>query len=523
MFSPIVYNFGQVVAAGAMANIERQDEYQADKYGLMLMTRAGYDPAAMVSFMQHLGAYSDEHDSFIDAYLADHPETPKRVAALVGYPELDPRVRTEPQRLAAAIHDQEEGRYAIAARDFNAIVTADPGDTIARYHLGEAQIALGADADSERNLTLAAADGSTETKSLADAGIAALRAAVLPPSLQHADLPSLRDQLADAQRTQAQAATAIETRRDSGGDQLAALESREQAIADDMPDLSSVEARAGSPLDTMLTNVAAMSRALDTADGKSAQTLDGVGSAVNNRSGGLIKANADILAAMDAQLQADPASLHALASYPAYPRMLRGLARADADMVRAVDAARAALAVLDLALGDLQNFARTLRGIDVSRGDIDPRDDAALASATRGAVDSLNRAAVDASQAAQLYDMARAEQLQVRIDLLGLDSTPERYATLQHALDVRFHNATIDYQTMLQQDLTPGEVVAASVVGADTGTTPQTVVADARGSGRSIVEVANDRGMPALVLKVFVGLILFDYTDDPIAEARVRT
>ena len=357
MFSPIVYNFGQIVAAGAMAKIERDDEYQADRYGLMLMTRAGYDPDAMVSFMQHLGAYTDERNSFVDAYLADHPDTPKRVAALVGYPELDPTVRTPAQRLAAAIHDLDEARYAIAARDFSAILAADPGNTIARYHLGEAQIALGADAQAEANLNGAAAAGSPQTRALAETHIAGLHVA---PAAPPADLQPLRDQVAAARQSFAQAAVAIETRVASGRRQSSAIAAREQTIAGELPDLSQLQASSGSRIDTMLTNLAAMSRALDAADAKSAQTLAGAGSAVNDPSGGLIRSNGRILAAMDEQLAAEPLGAGTLAALPDYPRMLASLAAAEADMVRAVDAARASLAVLDLALGDLDAFVRAL-------------------------------------------------------------------------------------------------------------------------------------------------------------------
>jgi predicted Zn-dependent protease len=54
LFSPILYRFGQLIQAGALARIARDDENEADKYGLMLMTRAGYDPDAALSFMSHL-------------------------------------------------------------------------------------------------------------------------------------------------------------------------------------------------------------------------------------------------------------------------------------------------------------------------------------------------------------------------------------------------------------------------------------------------------------------------------------
>lgn len=523
MFSPFIYRFGQVIEAGAIAKLRRDDENQADKYGLMLMTRSGYDPDSMVSFMSHLGAYSGAHNSLLDKYLADHPETPKRVAALVGYPELDPKTRTTDQRLAAAIHDQEEARYAIAARQFASILKTEPNNAIAQYHLGAAQLALGATAKGEQNLTLAAANGSAETKTLATAQILALRASEKRFDLMHPDLQPLRDQLAAAQQTQAQAGAAIVTRRDSGRDQLKILQSREETIAYGMPNIANVNARAGSRLDTILRNIGTMSRALDTANSKAQVTLSGVGSTVRNKEGGLLKLNADILTEMASQLKADPTPPLVLSTLPSYPRMLGDLSSADANMVRAVDASRGSLALLDLALGDLDAFIRSLQGTRIVRGEVLEQDYKVIEGPMAKAVASLNRAAVAGSQAAQLFDLARVQQLEAAINLLGLASTPERYATLQRAIDVRFHNASIGYGSMLAQNLSPGEIVAASIVAADTKSTPQAVIDESVSTKKSIIEVSNQRGMPAMSLKIFMNLIYLDYVDDPDKEALVQT
>ena len=54
LFSPLIYNFGGLAEAGIMAKISRADELQADRYGLQLMSRAGYDPHSMMTMMQHL-------------------------------------------------------------------------------------------------------------------------------------------------------------------------------------------------------------------------------------------------------------------------------------------------------------------------------------------------------------------------------------------------------------------------------------------------------------------------------------
>ena len=66
-------------------------------------------------------------------------------------------------------------------------------------------------------------------------------------------------------------------------------------------------------------------------------------------------------------------------------------------------------------------------------------------------------------------------------------------------------------------------MAAASIVAADTKSTPQAVVDESVSTHRSIIDVANSRGMPALSLKIFMNLIMYDYTDDPDKEARVLT
>jgi hypothetical protein len=138
-------------------------------------------------------------------------------------------------------------------------------------------------------------------------------------------------------------------------------------------------------------------------------------------------------------------------------------------------------------------------------------------------VDSLNKAAVGAAQASQLYNMARSRQLEVRIDSLGLQESPDRYATFQHALDTRFHTEGLTYDQMVQQDLTPGEVAAAVIVGADTNAAAPAIIAEAKADGKSIVDLANARGMYAQALEVFLGLLYLDYTDDPDKERLART
>ncbi|MDB5070826.1 MAG: hypothetical protein JWM87_1937 [Candidatus Eremiobacteraeota bacterium] len=524
LFSPLLYRFGQLLQAGALARISRDDENEADKYGLMLMTRAGYDPDAMHSFMAHLGAVEDANHDILTKYLADHPENKKRLANIKGDPELNPAVRTDDQRIAQAIHDYDTARYNIAAMKFADVLKRRPDDATARFHLGQAQLALGQLSKGEQNLAAAAEQVSPQAKALADVRIKALRDAERRLSLLRPDLTPLRAQLTTAQSNEAQAATAIATRRQEGVDQLKSLRSRIQNIVYGLPNLSRVQPRKDSRLDTLIHNLNTMSKSLDAATSKSSETISGVGSLERNKAGGLLKENADLLTELQAPLKLDNPPPQALSTFPAYPRMLASIGAADSDMVRGVDAARASLAMLDIGLGDLDLFVQELRHVSFDgTGDITLSDYKHLEPFITKAVDSLNKAAVGATQASQLYNMARARQLETRIDMLGLQESPDRYATFQHALDVRFHTKGLDYADLARQNLTPGQVASAVIVGADTNAAAPAILAEAKSSGKSVIDLANARGMYAQSLEIFLGLVYLDYVDDPDKEARGRT
>ena len=524
LFSPFLYRFGQIFQAGALARIARDDENEADKYGLMLMARAGYDPDAMRTFMAHLGALDLESHDLVSKYLADHPDSKKRLANLNGDPELNPQLRTDDQRVAQAIHDYDTGRYNIAAMKFADVLKRRPDDATARFQLGQSQLALGQISKGEQNLAAAAEKVSPQAKALADVRIKALRDAERRLNLLHPDLTPLRAQIATGLANETQASTAIGTRRKEGIDQLKSLRARVQNIVFGMPDLSRIQPRKDSRLDTLVHNINTMSKSLDTATTKASETIGGVGSLERNKEGGLLKENADILNELQAPLKLDNPPPQALSTFPAYPRMLASVGAADADMVRGVDAARASLALLDIGLGDLDLFVQELRHTSFDgTGDLALGDYRRLEPVMTKAVDSLNKAAVGATQASQLFNMARCRQLETRIDMLGLQESPDRYATFQHALDVRFHTKGVDYVDLARQDLTPGQVAAAVIVGADTNAAAPAILAESKATEKSVVDLANARGMYAQSLEIFLGLLYLDYTDDPDKEARGRT
>ena len=524
LFIPIVYRFGQIAQAGLQARIARDDENEADKYGLMLMARAGYDPDSMRTFMAHLGAVEGENHDLISKYLADHPGTPKRLANLNGDPELNPALRTDDQRIAQATHDYDSARYNIAAMKFADVLKRRPDDATAQFQLGQAQLALGQVSKGEQNLVAAAEKVSPQAKALADVRVKALRDAERRLSLLRPDLTPLRAQMATAQTNETQASTAIATRRKEGLDQLKSLRSRLQNIVYGMPDFSRVQPPKDSRLDTLLHNVNTMSKSLDAATSKAAETIGGVGSLERNKEGGLLKDNADLIAELQAPLKLDNPPPQSLSTFPAYPRMLASLAAADSDMVRGVDAARASLAMLDVALGDLDLFVTELRHVSLdNRGDVNVGDYKRIEPVMTKAVDSLNKAAVGATQSSQLFNMARSRQLETRIDMLGLQESQDRYATFQHALDERFHTKGVDFADLARQNVTPGEVASAVIIGADTNAAAPAILAEAKATGKPMVDLANARGMYAQSLEIFLGLVYLSYADDPDKEARGRT
>ncbi len=75
---------GAALGIGAQLGVElpfsRTQESEADHIGLILMAKAGYDPARAVDFWQRMTAYGKGKEP--PAFLSDHPSDADRVAAL---------------------------------------------------------------------------------------------------------------------------------------------------------------------------------------------------------------------------------------------------------------------------------------------------------------------------------------------------------------------------------------------------------------------------------------------------------
>ncbi len=527
LFSPFLYNFGNLLQAGIQQKMSRADEIQADRYGLQLMSRAGYDPQAMLTMLQHLGTMEDQHADIVTKYLADHPASPDRIKHLLGYPELDPTKVTTDQLLVQAVSDEERARYNIANIELQKILKRDPGNAEALLKLGQAQLALGQTSKSEQTFAEALQNGDGATKAVAQQRIDALRNIdTLRVNLTKPNLDSLRTDLNSAQQNLTIAAGQIQIRKDQGRDQIKNLQERLNAISYELPDLSNVQIRQGSRIEAVVKNLEAMSRSINSALDDAGTAITGPGSLDRGKESGLLKESSDILKQMRAPLDNSPIPSDSLAILPSYPGMISQMNEANADMQRGVDAGRAATLMVDQAMGDLDVFLKALLHSQQDlRGDISPIDYTNVTPLMAKAVASLNASAVAAAQASQLYNMARSRQLSVRIAMLGLGTSPQRYQTLTYALDKRFttdegtYNG-IPYDSMLKQGLNPGDVTIATLVAADTKTTTQAIIDDAKLHHRSMVDEANARGMHAWPLEILTGLVYLDYTDDPADEQR---
>ena len=522
LFSPLIYNFGGLAEAGLMAKISREDELQADRYGLQLMSRAGYDPESMVTMMAHLAVLQDEKSDLLTKYLEDHPDPKNRVAHLMGYPELDPKDVTTTQQLVQASSDEERARYEFGSIRLANVLKKDPQDAEALLEMGQSDLALGLTSKSQQTLAQAAQLGSAQTRAAADQRIAALRQMETQRiSLTHPNLPKLQSAVQAAQASQVDAATQIAARAAEGKDQIKAIDSRVNSLQYEIPDFSRINIRRGSRVEAVVKNLTLMSRSIDSALQDARAPIGGVGTLEKGKETGLLKDGSEIYAELLAPFATPPIPADALAILPSYPQMLNDLSLADGDMLRSVDAARASLTQADQSVGDLDEFLKELDHVQLSfNGDISESAYASLRPAMEKSVADFNAAATAASQASQLYNMARTRQLSTRITLLGVGTSPQRYSTLQYALQQRFGTPGVDYRTMLRDGLTPGDVTLATIVAADIKSTPEAIIAEAKSSKQTIVDVANAHGMHAWPLEIFTGLVYLDYTDDPMKELR---
>ena len=72
----------QVLASGYLLKFSRDDEREADRVGLQIMRRAGWDPRGMPEFMERLRREQGRDPGSVEVFLSSHPAPGERADAL---------------------------------------------------------------------------------------------------------------------------------------------------------------------------------------------------------------------------------------------------------------------------------------------------------------------------------------------------------------------------------------------------------------------------------------------------------
>jgi predicted Zn-dependent protease len=72
----------QILAGGYMLKFSRDDEREADRVGLQIMQRAGWNPVGMAEFMEKLRREQGRDPGSVEVFLSSHPAPAERAAIL---------------------------------------------------------------------------------------------------------------------------------------------------------------------------------------------------------------------------------------------------------------------------------------------------------------------------------------------------------------------------------------------------------------------------------------------------------
>jgi len=507
LFSIFAYRFGGLIGSAALYKISRQDELQADQYGLMLMSRAGYDPNAMVSFMQRLEAVEGPNGNVLEKYFEDHPDPNARISHLEGYPQLS---KTDPtQTLAQAIHDQDEGRYAYSLGKFNDVITAQPTNDLALLHKGEDELALGSLQQSQNAFTQVASEHASETgTAAAQHELSMLATAPSPTKLLQRNLGPLRTSVNNTVTNVNNNANAISQRVGLARADLAQLNDRIQNLEYEIPDFSQVDIRPGSRLEGVFFDLEHMGKDLNLIFDKSEY--------VTMNAADMSKDIVGTLNEMQVPLSDPKPSAESLVSLPYYNDLSTQLNTSSNDLLTSVSATRGALALGWQAMPLLDAYFRKLAKVTPDfGGDLSPSSAAELKPLAAAALTQLDLAADAAEKAHALYFSAQSRQVQSRITLLGVTYPEARYDSLAKAIHARLGVDAPSYAEALQLNMSPGDVAVASWLAAEERVPVTNVINEQRQANKSFIDLALSKPYAPESLEVTLGLWFEGYAEKP--------
>jgi Zn-dependent protease with chaperone function len=478
ILSPLTSLLGGYGGDLAMNKFSRQDELQADQYGLQLMSRAGYDPQSMVDFMDQLRQLSETMpESKADKAFQDHPVPSDRISHLMGYPQLDNPSAT--QITADAIHDENEGRFSYAQVRFEQALHAQPNEPLATQHLAAVEVAL---------------------KDVVPAGQMQFAFELDPAG--RASTASLIQQALNITHDDALAAAEQEK---WGNRDAEALYTQLNSLSGGVPNLGHPK----TPTNNLATAIAALDRMVVDVNG----SLD-LSSDVMSSAPGLFADNRAMLHEMASQLSSTAPAAQPVITY--YPAIAAQLTTSSDELVRAIDHARGSVSAASDSVKLLKDYFLVLDTLDTTSGDIKDSDMPKVRAALDAAQSSWDQVKALALQADDEVYTAQSRWLSAHITMLDLTSSPQRYNDFRHAMAYRFNGvATPEYAAAVNSGLPPGEISCAAWLSFETKQPVDAIVSQAQATGETCEDIALARGLLTESMEIAQGLIYQDYIDKP--------
>ncbi|MDQ2818620.1 MAG: M48 family metallopeptidase [Candidatus Eremiobacteraeota bacterium] len=483
VLSPIGYALGGYGGDLAFNKFSREDELQADQYGLLLMSRAGYDPESMVDTMARLGQLNGTAESRTDKYFASHPDPKDRVAHLLGYPQLN---RSNADQLTAqGIHDLDEGRYSYSQAKFTQALRNGSHNQLADQRLARVELAL------RESGARAAADTRTASVSASD-------------NVDRDGISLLLAESANASQTDAGLA---KDRAKSARAELETFYSQLSSLSSGVPNLGKPKVK-GNNLSKAVDALNRLARDINA-------TLD-YSSDVAATSVGLIGDNQATLKSMTEPLRDGQLTPKNQALLVYYPRLGADLRLSSDRLLGSIDRARAAVSMGGEAVHTFSDYLNVLNSIDTTSGDIAAAQMPKVLESRNRAQTAWDAAAAMALQASDEMYAAQTQNLAAQITLLDLMSSPERYDAYRQAIAYRFPGVQAPpYQTAARLGLAPGEIGCAAWLAFETKQRSSDVIAGLRSSGGLCTDVALERHLYGESMEIAEGLLYQDYIDKP--------
>ena len=116
------------VAQGVLAGYSREQEFQSDELGVRYLTRAGYDPRAMATFLEKLG----EHSQLSRKLAGKEGQPDPSTSWFATHPRTPDRVKRAAEEAAATSSDGRVGRNDYLRRIDGMIYGDDPDQGLVR-------------------------------------------------------------------------------------------------------------------------------------------------------------------------------------------------------------------------------------------------------------------------------------------------------------------------------------------------------------------------------------------------------